>query len=151
MSPHHGDGYFHCSPDCGLGSHEVVVVVAGSSARRRAALEWAGNYAGGTGFVHVVFDGLLSVVLSGPILAGGLTDNADYLENAGFAGTAEVLARFGCGWSWRLTRAGARGVAIRMARDMGAITVLPRRGVIPHASRPRIVLPLVAGPPADHL
>lgn len=106
---------------------DVVAFVTGTAARRRAVLEWAARYAGHTGRVHVVCDGLLPPAVTSSIMLMGLMINAERIEHADFAEAAQILAPFGCAWTWRHTPLGARGLAMRIARQYGAVVVVPRR------------------------
>ncbi|MGW0246141.1 hypothetical protein ACWDYH_05815 [Nocardia goodfellowii] len=140
-SRHLGEaGYFHCPPECELGAHEVVVHLTGTPGQREAVLEFAANYAGGNGLIHVVCDGMFQTALTGPIMLGGLIVGQEQYENADFAAVADRIAPFGCAWTWNWTCMGARWRATRLAKEIGAIMVLPRRSLSPFLPGVRIKL-----------
>ncbi|MEV0248164.1 hypothetical protein AB0H76_16335 [Nocardia sp. NPDC050712] len=106
---------------------EVVALVCGSAARRRAVLERSVWHAGPGGVVHVVCDGSLAVKLSGAFALYGLALDADLLERSNFVRTADTLAPYDCGWTWSHSVLGARAEAFALATRLGTVLVLPAR------------------------
>ncbi|WP_405137853.1 hypothetical protein [Nocardia sp. NBC_01388] len=119
---------------------DMVALVCGGAARRRAVVERAAAHAGPGGVVHVVCDGSLTVTLSGAFAFHGLVVDPEQLECANFAQTAGTLAPYACGWTWSHPVLGARTEAFELAARLGAPLVVPDR----HWARtwtPRIIVP----------
>ncbi|MEU8896025.1 hypothetical protein [Nocardia sp. NPDC048505] len=112
---------------------EVVALVRGGRARRRSVLRRAARRAGAGGTVHVVCDGSLTMNLSGAFALYGVVLDPDLLERANFAQTADLLAPFGCAWTWSHAVLGARAEARMLAARLGAPLVSPARA--PRGSR----------------
>ncbi|MFD0364669.1 hypothetical protein ACFQZZ_24780 [Nocardia sp. GCM10030253] len=117
--------------------NEVVALVCGGAARRRKVLEQAARRAGFGGAVHVVCDGSLTVNLSGAFAFYGVVLDADLLEDANFAQTADTLAPHTCAWTWSHAVLGARAEAFALAARLGAPLVLTAR---PALRKSRIIV-----------
>jgi hypothetical protein len=122
---------------CAATSREVVALVAGPPRARRAVLDWAGRYAGRTGTVHVICDDpsfrtmvnattLLSLVAN---VESAAVEHPTHppAEYADFACAAKALAPYGSCWTWQCLAYGAYDAALRRAREIGAVAVLPRQ------------------------
>lgn len=115
------------------GRRDVVVLLAGSQRARRALLEWAGQYAGNTGSVHVVCDAaamramVTFTALIGSVSSVAAGDDFHSTEIAEFKTAATALAPHGACWTWHYVPWGARPLAIRLARETGAVAVTYRR------------------------
>ncbi|MBF6145977.1 hypothetical protein [Nocardia nova] len=125
------------SPRC---ESEVVALVTGRVARRRAVLDWAADYVGRDGTVHVVCDGTLAPALVSSIMVGMFVD-AEQVEHADFAQTAMLLAPHGCNWTWQHLPFGAIGHAVAFARRKSLLAVVPARSQFLRPPSVRIVCP----------
>lgn len=114
--------------------------MTGRVARRRAVLEWAANYVGRDGTVHVVCDGALVPTMVSSTAAGMFVD-AYQVEQADFAQTAMLLAPHGCNWTWRHLPFGTGARAVALARRKGLLAVMPARSLSIRPSAVRIICP----------
>jgi hypothetical protein len=112
---------------------DVVVLLTGSERVRRGLLAWAGKYAGRTGSVHVVWDAaalramVTFTALIGTVASVAPADDFHSTETADFKMAATALAPYGACWTWQYAPWGAKALAIRLARETGAIAVTCRR------------------------
>lgn len=120
---------------------EVVALISGRPSVRRIILEWAARYAGPTGTVHVVCDGMPDPLLTGSFALSGFVVHDVHREHIDFHCTATTLAAYGCGWTWQYVALGATGQALRRARLAGVVAVLPRRSSLLRPRSIRVVRP----------
>ncbi|WP_405182639.1 hypothetical protein OG225_17320 [Nocardia sp. NBC_01377] len=126
---------------------EVVALVSGRSARRRAVLEWAGRYVGPHGLVHVVSEAGPSSLIACTLAVSGVIYDMTEPEHTYFLEAADTLAEHGCGWRWYHAPVGARLLADTVARRYGiAVMAISRSGVL---QRPSVRLQFAHAEPGD--